>query len=103
MRLLFIITTAAFAQNAPKTAAVCGIVKDSVTGKPLANYNVSTYVGATWVNNTIFMGSSPKQVKPVTDDQGRYRLADLPAGTYRLDASNAESFGTRAVKRILVS
>ena len=103
MRLLFLLATAAFAQNAPKTAAVSGMVKDSVTGKPLANYNISTYVGATWVNNTIFMGSSPKQVKSVTDDQGRYRLADLPAGTYRLDASNAESFGTRAVKRIMVS
>lgn len=30
-------------------SSVSGVVKDTGTGKPLANYNVSTYVGATWI------------------------------------------------------
>jgi hypothetical protein len=84
-------------------AAVSGVVKDSVTGQPLANYNVSTYINATWRNDTIFMSSTSKQVQSVTDELGRYKIADLPAGPYRIEARSAEGFGSNVTKRVTLA
>jgi protocatechuate 3,4-dioxygenase beta subunit len=83
-------------------SSVSGTVKDAGTGKPLANYNVSTYVGATWINDTIIMGRA-KQVNSVTDEQGRYKLSDLPPGPYRIEARSAEDFSSSRTKRITLS
>jgi hypothetical protein len=83
-------------------SSVSGTVKDSGTGKPLANYNVSTYVGATWINDTIIMGRA-KQVNSVTDEQGRYKLSDLPPGPYRIEAGSTGDFNSRRERRITLS
>jgi hypothetical protein len=103
--ILFSICAAGIAvaqNNGVTNSAVSGTVKDAGTGKPLANYNVSTYVGATWINDTIIMGTA-KQVKSVTDEQGHYRLSDLPPGSYRIQAASAEDFTSRREKRITLS
>jgi Carboxypeptidase regulatory-like domain len=104
---LALLAATAIAQQQPPTgapnAAVIGVVKDAVTGKPLAGYNVSTDVGVTWNNNTIVMNSSSKQVKSITDENGRYRLGDLPPGTYRIQARDAQSFSGNLTKRVAIA
>jgi Carboxypeptidase regulatory-like domain len=90
------------AQNLPN-ASVSGVVRDAVTGQPLAKYNVSTYVNATWGNNTLYTSPTTKQVNSVSDEQGHYKLSDLPAGTYRIQAASAESFGVSMTKVVNVS
>src|ERR1017187_467886 len=103
--LTFSILAASIAVAQPTgvtNASVSGVVKDAGTGTPLANYNVSTYVGATWINDTILMGQS-KPVNSVTDEQGRYKLTDLPPGSYRIQAASAEDFTSLREKRITLS
>ena len=90
------------AQKLPN-ASVSGMVRDAVTGQPLAKYNVSTYVNAAWGNNTLYTSPTTKQVNSVTDEQGHYKLSDLPAGTYRIQAASAESFGVSMTKVVNVS
>jgi len=90
------------AQNLPN-ASVSGVVRDAVTGRPLAKYNVSTYVNATWGNNALYTSPTTKQVNSVSDEQGHYKLSDLPAGTYRIQAASAESFGVSMTKVVNVS
>ena len=80
-------------QASSPNASISGTVKDSVTGKPLANYSVSTEVNATWVNNTIITKPDTKDVKSMTDESGRYKLSDLPPGHYRIAARDAQHFG----------
>ena len=84
--IFFAVCLALAAQDAPPTsnapvlnASVSGIVRDKNTGQPLADYVVSTYTGATWVNNAILMSSTTKPVQTVTDESGHYKLSDLPA------------------------
>ena len=77
-------------QNPSLNVTVSGTVKDSITGKPLANYSVSTNINATWVNNTFVSNSSTKEVKSTTDESGRYKLSDLPPGNYRISARDAQ-------------
>jgi uncharacterized protein (DUF2141 family) len=103
--LTFSILAASIAAAQPTgvtNASVSGIVKDAGTGSPLANYNVSTYVGATWVNDTIIMGQA-KPVNSITDEQGHYKLTDLPPGSYRVRAANAGDFNSSRQKRITLS
>ena len=98
---LLFFAVAAFAQPpAPAAnAAVSGVVRDSVTGEPLANYNVSTDIGVTWVGNAVFQSRNMREVKSVTDESGRYQLSGLPPGTYRISASNSESPGLSGLER----
>ena len=73
----------AFSQPAvPSKASVSGMVKDSVGGQPLAQYNVSTFVNASWVNDTLFQSPETKQLNSVTDEEGRYKLHDLPPAAF---------------------
>lgn len=90
-------------QTPAANASVSGTVKDAGTGKPLANFNVSTYVNSTWLNDTILMSSTSKQVKAVTDEQGKYRLGDLPPGPYRIVANSAEFGGKFFTRRITMA
>jgi len=106
--LILCAATIAAAQDADPNkggtnSSVSGTVRDAGTGTPLPNYNVSTYVGATWINDTILMGRQTKQVKSVTDEQGHYKLSDLLPGSYRIEAASAEDFGTRRQKRITLT
>jgi hypothetical protein len=61
-------------------SAITGVVVDAASGRPLPNYSVSTSVGQ-------------KDVSSTTDEQGRYRLSDLPPGLYRIDARNSQGAG----------
>ena len=90
-------------QTAIATASVSGVVKDAVTRQPLRDYTVSTQVNATWVGNTILMNASTREVSSTTDQQGRYKLSDLPAGEYRIDARNAQRFGSQTTKHIALA
>lgn len=74
------------AQTGITNASVSGAVKDKATGQPLANYTVSTFVNATWVGDTIVQNSGTKDVSSTTDSSGRYKLTDLPPGSYRVMA-----------------
>lgn len=84
-------------------ASVSGVVRDAGTGQPLAHYNVSTDINVTWLNDTVLQNAQTKQVKSVTDEQGRYKLSDLPPGPYRIDARSAEDFTSGRQKRITLS
>jgi hypothetical protein len=108
--VLSIVVAAAFAiaqtpgsQTVPVNSSVSGVVKDAVTGQLLADYTVSTYVNATWVGGTILMSSSAREMMATTDQQGRYRLGDLPPGQYRIHARNAQRFGSQVTKNITLT
>lgn len=101
--LLAAISASAQSSGPATDAAVSGVVKDAVTGEPLANFNVSTYLGVTWVGNTVVMPGSSRQLNSVTDENGRYRLAGLPPGPYRIQARSAETFGSPLTRRITVA
>jgi hypothetical protein len=88
---LNVLASAAMAQ-APN-ASISGVVRDSVTRQPLANYAVTTDVNVTWVDNTIHQNKDTRQVKSITNDQGHYTLSDLPSGAYRIEVNNPQSFG----------
>lgn len=112
MKLLTLILLCALlpAQDAPPTsnapvpnAAVSGIVRDKNTGKPVPGYTVSTYVGATWIANTIIMPSGSKSVTSTTDESGRYRLADLPAAPYRIQVRNSHGGASEVTKSIVMN
>ncbi len=108
---LLVLSAVLFGQEPPPGAktpvlnsAVSGIVRDKGTGQPLPGYTVSTYVGATWVANSIQMGPSTKTVKATTDESGRYRLGDLPAAPYRVVARSAKGgFGSDVTRYINLS
>lgn len=89
--------------SAPVDAAVSGVVKDSVTGKPLSNYNVSTYVNANVAGGALYQTRATRQALSVSDEQGRYRLTGLPPGTYHIAARNAEDFATAKTRVIAVA
>jgi hypothetical protein len=91
------------AQQGAPNASISGVVKDAVTGQPLAKYNVSTYLNATWAGNAIFQSATTKQVNSVSDELGHYKISDLPPGTYRIQAGSAESFGNTFTKVVKVA
>lgn len=84
-------------------ATVSGVVKDAFTGEPLANYNVSTDLNVTWVANAVIQSKDTRQVNSVTDKNGRYQLSGLTPGPYRIEARNAESFGSSLTRRVTVA
>jgi Carboxypeptidase regulatory-like domain len=88
------------AQTTPTNSTVSGVVKDRVTGQPLPNYMVSTSVNVTWVGDTVIQSKTTKDVSSTTDASGRYQLADLPPGTYRIQAHDADRFSGAVTRRI---
>jgi protocatechuate 3,4-dioxygenase beta subunit len=105
---LIVLAAAAMAQTpasqtAVATSSVSGVVKDAVTGQPLRDYTVSTQVNATWVGNMILTNAKTREVSSTTDQQGRYKLSDLPAGEYRIQARNAQRFGSQTTKHIALA
>jgi protocatechuate 3,4-dioxygenase beta subunit len=82
------------AQTAATNAAVSGVVKDKVSGRPLANYTVSTW-----------LRGQQKDVASTTDPSGRYKLMDLPPGAYRITANNAQrqGFGQEVARHVAVN
>jgi hypothetical protein len=105
-RLLFLsaLTPAMLAaQTAVTNASVSGVVKDKITGQPLTNYTVSTFVNATWVGNTILQTSRTKDVASTSDSSGRYKLTDLPPGAYRIAARDAQHFGPGLTRHVAVN
>jgi hypothetical protein len=80
------------AQTGITNAAVSGMVKDKVTGQPMANYTVSTSVKG-----------RDKDVTSTTDPSGHYKLMDLPPGGYRLSATNPQEFARELVRHVAVN
>ena len=80
------------AQTAITNASISGMVKDKVTGQPLANYTVATSVNG-----------RDKDVTATTDSSGRYKLMDLPPAAYRVAARNAQHFGRELVRHAAVN
>lgn len=104
LTLIAAISIAAAQQPAAgEKATITGIVKDSVAGKPLAEYTVSTYINANFVGDAINMTAETRQVTATTDAQGRYKLSDLPPGDYRITAAPPRSFTGRQVRHITVA
>src|SRR5271157_5199964 len=106
--LLFVMAFAAMAQTpanqtAVATASVSGVVKDAVTGQPLRDYTVSTQVNATWTGNTILMSAKTREAIATTDQQGRYKLSDLPTGEYRIQARESQRFGFQVTRHIALA
>jgi protocatechuate 3,4-dioxygenase beta subunit len=104
--LPFLLATALLGQQKKPDlpeAAVSGVVKDVVTGRPLANYNVATHVNATWVKDAIYMSNATKELKTVTDDYGRYKLTGLPAGRYRIEARDSQGFGSGKTRSVALA
>lgn len=106
--LLIVMAAAAMAQTPANQTAVAalsvsGVVKDAVTGQPLRDYTVSTNVNATWVGNMILMNASTREVSSTTDQQGRYKLSDLPTGEYRIQVRDARRSGSPATKNIVLA
>ena len=98
------LTAAALAaQTGITNASVSGMVKDKITGQPLANYTVSTSVNVTWVGDTVLQNSSTKDVTSATGSSGRYKLMDLPPGSYRIAANEAQHFGEQITRRVVVN
>jgi hypothetical protein len=81
-------------QTGITNAAVSGMVKDKVTGQPLANYTVSTPVRG-----------REKDATSTTDSSGRYKLMDLPPGAYRIEAHNSQrrGFGQEVARHVAVN
>jgi hypothetical protein len=84
-------------------AGISGVVKDKGTGAPLKDYTVSTYVNATWANGGISMGPATKQVTSTTDEQGQYRLKDLPPAQYHVQARSAQGFAGGQTRIVTVA
>ncbi|MFN7018996.1 MAG: carboxypeptidase regulatory-like domain-containing protein, partial [Fimbriimonadales bacterium] len=63
--------------------SVAGVVRDAMNGQPLAN----AYVGATLSNRTVWT---------FTDENGRYRIDDLPRATYSVSA-DARNYYSQSV------
>lgn len=93
----------AASQRPAASASVTGVVRDKGTGKPLANYAVSTSINATWVNDTIVMSGETRQVSAITDEQGRYKLTDLPPGVYRIQAYDPTRMGAWTARRVTLA
>ena len=91
------------AQTAVTNASVSGVVKDKITGQPLANYTVSTSVNVTWVGDAVLQSSSTRDVTSTTDSSGHYKLMDLPPGSYSIDARDAQRFGGLLTRRVAVN
>ncbi len=98
------ISAAGFAQQADpgQKASISGVVNDRVTGRPLADYMVSTYVNVTWTGDVLNSSPDMRQVSATTDAQGRYRLSDLPPGEYRVTAQPPRSFASRVTRSLMV-
>ncbi len=95
---------AAAAQTKAANASISGVVKDAVSGQPLADYSVSTYTNAKWGDNqSIRRSASTREVQSTTDAQGRYRLSDLPSGEYSVTARQLRSFRQRTTRRITLA
>ena len=91
---------AVMAQTAATNSAVSGVVKDRATRQPLANYNVSTSINVTWIGDMVVQSKSTKDVKATTDSSGRYKLADLPPGEHRIEARDAQRFGSSLTRHV---
>lgn len=99
--LLLLCAAAALSQQPPvETFSVSGVVVDSVNGRPLPDYSVTTFVNATWVGDAVVGSRQMKDRTSVTDAQGRYRLTDLPPGPYRIFVRSTKGgFGFREITR----
>ena len=91
------------AQTGITNASVSGVVKDRVTGKPLANYTVSTSMNVTWVGDTVVQSKATKDVSSTTDSSGVYKLADLPPGSYRVFVTGPQRGGGNLSRRVAVN
>jgi len=91
------------AQTNIPNAAVSGVVKDKITGQPLANYTVSTFVNVTWIGDMVLQSSNTRQASSTTDSSGRYKLTDLPPGAYRIMARDAQHPGDFLTRYVAVS
>jgi hypothetical protein len=59
------------AQGAVATnSAVSGVVKDKVTGQPLANYTVSTWINASYIGDNMLQTQATRNVQATTDPRG---------------------------------
>ena len=78
------------AQTNATNGWVSGVVKDKVTGQPLAHYTVSTNPGN-------------KELTSTTDSSGRYRLSGLAPGSYRFTARDSQRAGNDFTREVVLS
>ena len=93
--LLFCVVTFIFAQEdsaqAPKRAAIKGIVVESKSGEP---------VGKTVV---ILLGSSERRVGAISDKDGKFEFRDLEPGAYRVEVERTGYVLSRESERQTVT
>lgn len=70
---IVLLTSSAFAQSVTSAGAISGSVVDAATGLPLSNAKVET--------------SGPTHASASTDAQGKFSIANLARGLYRLQVS----------------
>lgn len=80
----------AAAQTELPTASISGTVKDADSGQPLEDYAISTMI-------------QTRNLSVKTDAQGKYRLADLPLGSYRLTVRAPKVLMPRATRTLTLA
>ncbi len=103
---LVLLATSAFAQTSAPPAAtekrgsISGTARREGSETPLSGVIVSVATHSRFANGTIYMSiANSKRIETVTDEQGRYRLADLPPGDYRVFARTSERRGSQHTSR----
>ncbi len=97
---MLLILAAVCAAQAPPSGSIAGVVTARGTGEPVAEVPVMTFINARWSNGTIFMSAESKDVRVFTDAHGRYKLGDLPPGTYRVSVRAKDSFTASGEKTV---
>ncbi len=83
-----------------KNGSISGVVRDTGTGTPIADVTVSVTINSRYANGTVYMRSDSKEIRVLTDPQGRYRLSDLPAGVHRVSARSKDILGASGAKMV---
>ena len=83
-----------------QNASISGAVKDEGTGTPIAGAKISVLTHVRYSNGTTYMSPEAKEIAATTDDQGQYRLSDLPPGPYRVSAHGKNILGPRGAKMV---
>src|SRR6185295_4875539 len=98
------ISASALAQPAAeveKKGSISGTARREGSETPLSGVIVSVATHSRFANGTIYMSiANSKRIETVTDEQGRYLLADLPPGNYRIFARTSERRSIRETDRM---
>ncbi|HWB82518.1 MAG TPA: carboxypeptidase regulatory-like domain-containing protein [Bryobacteraceae bacterium] len=90
-------------QAALPSASVSGVVKDAVSGEPLPGYTVSTHVSARSTAGIPALRRGARLVVSTTDEQGKYKLSDLPPGEHEIEARKGSRFADWMTRTIVLA